>query len=109
MKTFNLIKPIKKELEEKMHEVCVIFCTIGTPRETPRYYNIRQFKNNILTIGSTQNQDLFFNIDCSNIKEFQPDKDFTILFAIRFNDFWSQFKEFRTEFLKENYPTIDTK
>ena len=95
MKT-NYIKPIEKKLNEKMHKICSIFCVIGTNFETPRYYNFGEYENGRLRIQSTQNKNLFFDIKT----------DFKF---INVADFWQQFKEYRTKFLLENYPTINTK
>lgn len=90
----DYIKPIKKELNEKMHEVCNIYMLIGTPRETPRYFNFRNLDNKILTIGSTQKDNLYFEIKTN----FQ---------FIEVREFWQQFKAYRTEFLLTNYSTIN--
>jgi hypothetical protein len=90
----DYIKPIKKELNEKLHEACNIYMLIGSPGETPRYYNFKNLDNKILRIGSTQKDNLYFeiktNFEFINVKEF-----------------WKQFKEYRTKFLLNNYPTIN--
>jgi hypothetical protein len=93
----NYIQPIKTQLDEKMHLHCSVFITIGSPKETPRYYNFNSFdeETKILTIASSQTSRLFFEIQ-TNFEE------------IEVQDFWKQFKEYRTNFLKENYPTIET-
>lgn len=93
---FDYITPIKDKLDEKMHDQCVAFMLIGTPRETPRYMNFKEFddETKVLKIQSTQTSAVFFYI--------QTDFDF-----VDVNNFWAQFKEYRTEFLIENYPTID--
>ena len=93
----NYILPIEKELNTKMHEYCAIFCLIGTPRETPRFLNFGDFDENtkILTIESTQSPKLFFEI--------KTNFDF-----IECELFWQQFKQYRTNFLTTNYPTINT-
>ena len=100
----DYITPIKNQLNEKMHEVCNIFMLIGTPRETPRYYNFGGFDDdtNTLKIKSTQNDNLFFTIDCKNLNY----ESLTFLTSNQ-NDFWQQFKDYRTQFLLKNYPTID--
>ena len=90
----DYITPIKNQLNEKMHEVCKNFVLIGTPRETPWYYNYQDLENNILTIGSTQKNNLFFKIK-------------TNFEFIEVNQFWQQFKDYRTKFLLNNYPTIN--
>ena len=96
----DYITPIKNQLDEKMHEACILYMTIGTPRETPRYYNFRDFDidTKTLTIGSTQKQSLFFTIDMSK----------TNINFILLDDFWQQFKEYRTNFLQTNFNTIET-
>ena len=102
----DYITPIKKQLDKKMHEVCNIFMLIGTPRETPRYYNLafKTFKlerknNDFIYIGSTQNSNLFFKI---KVKE-----NYFENLRLETNEFWQQFKDYRTKFLLKNYPTIN--
>jgi hypothetical protein len=92
----DYIKPIKNQLDEQMHNQCVAFMLIGTQRETPRYMNFGGFDNDtkVLTIQSTQTSKIFFDIE--------TDFDF-----IEVDKFWAQFKDYRTEFLIENYPTIN--
>jgi len=95
----DYITPIKNQLDKKMNEACLLFMTIGTPRETPRYYNFRDFdmETKTLTIGSTQKQSLFFTIDLSG----------TNINFVDIDNFWQQFKEYRTNFLITNYETIN--
>lgn len=92
----DYIKPIKDQLDEQMHNQCVAFMLMGTPREIPRYMNFGEFDDDtkVLTIESTQTSRIFFDI--------QTDFDF-----IEVHIFWEQFREYRTEFLIENYPTIN--
>tara|TARA_R100000789_G_C2988713_1_gene145503 strand:+ start:488 stop:826 length:339 start_codon:yes stop_codon:yes gene_type:complete len=96
----NYIEPIKTQLDKKMHMICRTFMLIGTPRETPRYYNFKDFESltdgGLLKIGSAQNNKLYFEIRTAVS---YPD--------ININEFWKQFKEYRTEFLFKNYPTIE--
>ena len=96
----NYITPIKNQLDEAMHLHCNGFMLLGSPNETPRYYNVKGFdsKTETLTICSTQKSDLFFEIDCKGL-------DFSKFWA---SDFWAQFKEYRTAFLLQNYPTISS-
>lgn len=99
----NYIEPIKIQLEEKLNEHCNMFKIIGTPNDTPRYYNFKNYNSetNILKVGSTQNNGLFFEIDCTKFKnEYQY-----ILLDMAI--FWEQFKKFRTDFLNKNHPTIN--
>lgn len=91
----DYITPIKDKLDFWMHKNCLTFMSIGTPKETPRYFNFKGFdmETKELSIGSTQ----------TNI-------GFTIPTEFRFVDsreFWQQFKEYRTSFLVKNYPTIE--
>jgi hypothetical protein len=69
---------------------------IGTPQESPRWINFGGFDidTKVLTIQSTQRRGIFFNVET----EF----DF-----IECDVFWPQFKQYRTEFLLDNYPTIN--
>ena len=94
----DYINPIRETLEQSMHELCNAFMLIGFPHETPRYFNFKSFDNETgkLQVGSTQSSKLFFEVD-------------TPFKYVYVNDFWEQFKEFRTSFLKQNYPTIKFK
>ena len=97
----NYIKPIQKELEKELHKFSQLYILMGNgAKDTPRYFNLKMYDciDKTLTIGSTQRNDLFFIINIENKLEQYIDT----------NDFWQQFKEFRTSFLLENYPTIDT-
>ena len=96
----DYIKPIKKELNQEMHRVCKTFMLTGTPRETPRYLNLKDYEetdNNsfVIEIMSTIVYELGFQI---STPENYP--------YIDFDKFWEQFKEYRTKFLLKNYPTI---
>jgi len=105
METIDYITPIKKQLDKKMHMVCNNFMLIGTRRETPRYYNLHDYEslsegsNNsgctLITISSTQNEALYFEV-LAPVN--YPN--------INWDEFWKQFKEYRTEFLFKNYPSI---
>jgi len=102
----DYITPIKDKLDENMHLHCSVFITIGSQLETPRYYNFREYdaENKKIKIQSTQTNRLFFWVDISD----QPQEYIEqIEFMYPVEDFWAQFKEYRTNFLKENYPTID--
>jgi hypothetical protein len=92
---FDYIGPIKDKLDAHMHIRCVAFIVMGSPRETPRYMNFGEFDidRKILTIESTQTSSIFFKV--------QAEFDF-----IECDVFWEQFKQYRTEFLVNNYPTI---
>ena len=95
----NYISPIKELLDEQMHNICALFCTIGTPVESPRWFNYRKVnkEKNTITISSTQRQSLYFKIKADYSVEY-----------LEVNEFWNQFKKYRTEFLQTNYPTIKT-
>jgi hypothetical protein len=92
----DYITPIKNDLDNCMHFVCSMFMAIGTPLETPRYFNFKKFDEETkkLTIGSTQREKLFFKVQT----------DFN---HVHVEDFWVQFRVYRTAFLKEHYPTIN--
>lgn len=92
----NYIESIKEELDKCLHNKCVAFMVIGTPSETPRYMNFGDFDNETktLTIQSTQTNRVSFDV--------QTDYDF-----IEVNKFWKQFRDYRTQFLLDNYPTIN--
>ena len=97
----NYIEPIKKELEENLHKFSQLYILIGNGvNDTPRYFNLKMYDcmKKTLKIGSTQRNDLFFIIDIEDKLEMYIDT----------NEFWQQFAKFRTNFLLENYPTIDT-
>jgi len=70
--------------------------TIGTPIESPRWMNYGGFNRDtkVLTIESTQTSKIFIEVET----------DFNF---VKCNDFWQQFKEYRTAFLVNNYPTIN--
>ena len=111
---FDYITPIKKQLDEKLSEVCFIFMTIGTSIETPRYYNLNWMKTfkedkkinpfatkncHFIYIGSTQINDLFFKVKCK--------EDYKEKVKLNASEFWKQFREYRTNFLLKNCPTIN--
>ena len=96
----DYIKPIKKELEKNLHQFCQVYMLMGNGgSESPKYLNIFEYDafKNTLIIASTQKQSLNFTIHLNNKLD-----DY-----VNFNDFWTQFKQFRTNFLIQNYPTIE--
>ena len=95
----DYITSIKDLLDKEMHRICVLFCTIGTPIESPRWFNFRDMnrEENTIKIGSTQRNALWFEIE--------PDYSVDL---VEVRDFWNQFKTYRTEFLETNYKTIST-
>ena len=95
----NYITPIQNQLDEAMHLHCIDFLENGTSEyTTPRYYNVKNYdyKSKVITIQSTQTSRLFFKLDASILEIGYFDA----------SDFWTQFKEYRTAFLLDNYPTI---
>ena len=92
----DYIKPIKEQLDANMHDRCVMFMLIGTPRESPRWMNFgnHDLDTKVLRIQSTQTSRIFFEVE--------TDYDY-----IEVDIFWPQFKQYRTEFLIEHYPTIN--
>lgn len=90
----DYIEPIKEKLDFWMHKNCREFMVIGFPSESPRWFNFGGFNQDTkeLTIISTQSK-LGFKIP--------TDFDW-----VEVNEFWRQFKEYRTNFLVDNYPTI---
>lgn len=98
MKDFDYITPIKDKLDEEMHNICILFCTIGTPSESPRWFNFggKAMDSNKIKIASTQ-RNIYFWI------EVPYDIDY-----IDVEDFWLQFKQYRTNFLQTHYKTIST-
>lgn len=97
---FNkLIEKYKVQFDENMFNHANIFITIGSGNESPRWYNFKEVdENNILTIGSTQNSGLFFTVQLEGNEWMHLQDDV--------QGFWQAFKEYRTDFLKTNYPTI---
>lgn len=98
MEKIDYITPIREILEEKLHRQCVVFMAIGSPDESPRWINYREYdeESRILILGSTIVHRVWIKIQCP---EGYPD-------IYDNTEFWAQFKKFRTEFLLENYPTI---
>jgi hypothetical protein len=97
---YDYIMPIKDQLDRHMTTHCAMFVTIGNKSaESPRWYNFRDYDviTKQLTIGSTQRSGLFFDVDCKHLK----------IKRIDVSEFWPQFKEYRTEFLKTNFKTIN--
>ena len=95
LETMDYITPIKEILDYWMHDRCRKFMLIGFPNKSPRWFNYGDFNQETkeLTIKSTQ-----------------VNLGFTIPTEFRFvvaSEFWQQFKEYRTDFLLSNYPTID--
>lgn len=95
----TIIEKYKNELNENMFNHCNLFVTIGQGNESPRWYNFKDIdENNTLTIGSTQNSGLYFSIQLEGIEWMHVQNSI--------DEFWQAFKEYRTDFLSTNYPTI---
>jgi len=94
----DFITPIKDKLDFEMHQQCVVFMLLGTPRESPRWLNYGGFDidTKVLRIESTQTSHIFFEIETEGFNHIPCD------------EFWLQFKKYRTEFLEKYYPTIKT-
>lgn len=95
----NYITPIKTALDIEMRSHCDAYLIYKRLYTSPRFYNFGDFDydTRILTIQSTQNRDLFFKIDCKHLDVGFFDG----------SEFWQQFKEYRTNFLLDNYLEID--
>lgn len=100
-----ILETYKDQIEAALHEKCQLFCLIGQSYESPRWVNVDDvFKADgvhYLKFRSTQCR-LFFAIEIS-------ENHYDYLNRVFLSDFlWNDFKAFRTEFLKEHYPTIKT-
>lgn len=97
----DYISPIREQLEEGMHKHCRFFMVLGSGEsESPRWLNFGsqdvEEGGRILKIASTQNGLIFFKVELP--------MSYPHIFV---DEFWPQFKAFRTEFLEKNYPTIN--
>jgi hypothetical protein len=97
----DYITPIKHLLDEKMHEHCKSYIMFNKDKSfSPRWYNIGMQTwdmEGALVIKSTQIG--------AGISIKLPDDYPEFLHG---ETVWDQFKKYRTEFLLENYPTINT-
>lgn len=92
------IPSIKDKLDIYMHELCRLYLKDKSDwKFSPRWFNYGgfDFDTKVLTIKSTQISAFQFNIQ-TNFRWCHCDR------------FWPEFKKYRTEFLKEHYPTIKT-
>ena len=98
----DYISPIREKLEEGMHRHCAMFMAIGNGGdESPRWFNFgdqhyEEEEGRSLKIMSTQRGGIFFWVPLP--------LDYPYILV---DEFWTQFKTFRTEFLIKNYPTIN--
>tara|TARA_R100000808_G_C2149871_1_gene158426 strand:+ start:919 stop:1290 length:372 start_codon:yes stop_codon:yes gene_type:complete len=117
-KDIDYITPIKEKLEEELHIACNNFILIGSPRETPRYYNMsnrthEQLNGGIFNIGKNKNvnKQYYLYIESTLKSELgfkiKITPDYYKLLWKTDGDFWEQFKKFRTEFLIKHYPAIN--
>lgn len=93
----NLIYLLKGQLDKEMHEICKDFLYSDRNRYSPRYYNFGKINDDTggVVIQSTEMPSLSFEVAADvNIFDFDPLK------------FWDEFKQYRTKFIKENYPEI---
>lgn len=95
---FNYIAPIKRELEKGLHKIALNY-TVNRDSiaKSPRWVNYKGFDDDtkVLSLQSTNYS--------SNEFEVQTDYPF-----VEIDEFWAQFKAFRTLFLETNYPNIRT-
>ena len=119
----DYITPIKEQIDIILHNHCVIYKAIssetGCTKATLRYYNFGSFcyKTKKVSIKSTQFriQEIdkhgdansfrygpIYYIDCSGIEEYENVSKYNLR-----EEFHNQFRKYRTEFLKQHYPTIN--
>lgn len=94
----DYITPIKKLLEIGLHSVSRSYSEGKKPlSNSPRWFNFGGFDSDTkeLTLQSTLNSRIFFKINTGF--------DF-----IEVDEFWVQFRNFRTEFLEQHYTNIKT-
>lgn len=100
----EFIEIYRADLEQAMHTQCAVFCTIGSPAESPRWINVCELKANeegyFIKFQSTQTSRIYFHIAIS--KEHYERWQYGLVVE----ELWQPFKDFRTEFLILNYPTI---
>jgi hypothetical protein len=96
MKKFDYITPHKKEFEDNLHIFCKRFMTFDATererlyrRQSPRWFNLH---HRTFDLDRDENEAIFYLSRILN--------DFD-------DEFWQQFKKFRTEFLIINYPNIN--
>ena len=94
----------RAELTESLHLQCGVFCTIGTPIESPRWINIHELKSNedgyFLKFQSTQTDRIYFHLELT-------ERIYKALeYRMLAEELWEPFKQFRNTFLVANYPTI---
>jgi hypothetical protein len=97
----NVIKKYEAKILEGLNDHCIMFKLIGTPTESPRWYNVYEYdkENKVLKIRSTQ-KPLGFDVEIS-------EEDDELMRHGNFTDAWAWFRELRTKFLAENHPTIN--
>ena len=102
--------PLLEKIQYTLNEWCKTFVVIGTPNETPRYSQLF-FTDGAEGKGEAQLQStqkkLYYPIYGLTEEENRFLKRIQIIQQNRSRSLWNQYKEIRTEFLLEYYPTID--
>lgn len=97
----DYITPIQSNLEHWMHKMCETYIIMGTPEESPRWFNLKEIDHNNRTITISSTQELLgFTIPVP--------EDYPLHHLEDNREFWAQFKTFRTQFLTTYYSTIKT-
>jgi hypothetical protein len=110
MKTLNtlvseLLKGLKKQFITKLDKQCIVFKTVGSIEESPRWFQYRSDKNEegILYIGHSQCNYMFMKIDISMLSDTEQ-----LLLQNHYNqEVYDFFKEVKYNHLREYHPTID--
>lgn len=96
-----MLEKYKELIHEKLQEQCIVFCTIGSSVESPRWINIRDHIEEdgkyLLKFQSTQTTRIFFHIEVSK-EDYESSQEPFI---------WDEFKKIRTKYLEDNFPTIN--
>ena len=100
----EILEKYKEQILEKFEQHCQVFKLIGSPEESPSYYNIGRFdkENYTQRFESTQNSKLFFDIEIEG-------GDYRDFYHMDTNEAWQWFKQVRTNYLIDNHPTIDAR
>jgi len=100
-----LLEKYIPKIEAKLNLQCAVFCTIGSPLESPRWINVagvREYDDELgihyLRFESTQTSAIHFSIEISELD--------ARTFSCSHKELWAEMKRIRTKFLLENYPTI---
>ena len=100
----DFITPIKTELDAKLHEFSKKHLMLTglsiADAYLPRWFNFDKYEDGKLYIKSSISSKGFY----ITVPEELQDDYFVLMYEHA--DFWQQFKAYRTEFLKNNYPNI---